>query len=248
MHTPRHSVELRQRATWIATLTLVLATAGTGAALVGTMPAAHAADAAVASQPAPHPAALPADPALRAAMQLFQRAADGDSSAIEPAVQAWTQLSQALPGDPVRLAYLGSATSMQATTTWMPWRKIAHAENGLALLDKALSMLSTSTETATAGPLPAALEVRFTAASTFLALPSMFNRQARGEKLLAEVVKHPSLGTAPLSFRGAVWLAAGRHARQAGQTADARRWLQEVVAQGAPQAAAAQALLRELGA
>jgi hypothetical protein len=248
MHTPRHPVELRRRSAWIGSLTLVLATAGIGTTLVGTLPAAHAAEAPVATQSSAHAAALPADPALRAAMQLFQRAADGDAGAIEPAVEAWTQLSKAQPADPVRLAYLGSATSMQATTTWMPWRKIAHAENGLALLDKALSMLSTSSEAASAGPLPAALEVRFTAASTFLALPSMFNRQARGEKLLAEVVKHPSLGTAPLSFRGAVWLAAGRHAKQAGQTADARRWLQEVVAQGAPQAAAAQALLRELGA
>ena len=74
---PSHVETIKQRSRFLrGSLTLVLATAGIGTTLVGTLPAAHAAEAPVATQSSAHAAALPADPALRAAMQLFQRAAD----------------------------------------------------------------------------------------------------------------------------------------------------------------------------
>jgi hypothetical protein len=191
--------------------------------------------------------ALAFDPsAYEAAFQQFQRAAAGDEEAIEPAAQQFGALSLAEPADPVLLAYAGAATSMRARTTLLPWKKMSFAEDGLAQLDKALSMLAPAHEKLLHRGTPAALEARFVAAGTFLAMPSMFNRQPRGAKLLDEVLASPQLAAAPLGFKGAVWLRAGSAALADKRADDARRWFQQVISSGAPQAPAAQARLKEL--
>ena len=59
---------------------------------------------------------------------------------------------------------------------------------------------------------PAVLETRFVAANTMLSLPSMFNRQDRGRKLLDEVRSSPLLAQSPASFQAVV---ARRVAQQA---------------------------------
>jgi len=143
------------------------------------------------------------------AQQSFARAQQGDSAAVETAAAQFARLSAASPTDPVLMAYAGASEAMRATTTWMPWRKMRHAEDGLALLDKALS-LSASVGSAV-GPtgVPAVLETRFVAASTFLALPSMFNRHSRGQALMAQVQADPLLASAPAGFRQQVQQRAG---------------------------------------
>lgn len=180
------------------------------------------------------------------ARQTFLRAADGDSRAIEPAAEQFTALSQARPGDPLPLAYAGSATTMRATTTLLPWRKMSYAEDGLAMLDKALALLTPAHDAQRTHGVPVSLETRFTAATTFLALPSMFNRGPRGHKLLDDVLKSPLLAESPLPFRATVWLRAGQTAAKDGQTAEARRFYTQVIDQHAPQAERAARLLKEL--
>lgn len=181
-----------------------------------------------------------------AAFTQFQRALQGQSSAVDDAAAQWRELSAAEPTDPVLRAYAGAATAMQATTTWLPWRKMGFAEDGLAMIDKALAQLSPAHDTPAHRSVPASLETRFVAANTFLGLPSMFNRNARGAKLLDEVTSSPLLLTAPLEFRAAVWLAAGDAAAKEKRHDDARQWLQKAASSGAPQAAAAQAKLKAL--
>ncbi|MCW5635591.1 MAG: hypothetical protein KIT17_19795 [Rubrivivax sp.] len=194
------------------------------------------------------PAAAAADAqAFAAAMAEFQRANGGHEAAIEPAAEALARLSQADPADPVLRAYLGAATAMRARTTMLPWKKMSHAEDGLAHIDKALALLTPAHDAPLYRGVPATLEARFTAATTFLALPAMFNRGERGTKLLDEVVTSPLLEASPLPFKGAVWLRAGLEAAKAGRTADARRWLARAAESGAPQAADAAAKLKELG-
>jgi len=183
-------------------------------------------------------------PAYTTAMTQFQRAADGDKDAIEGAVQKWREVSAAQPLDPVPRAFAGAATTMLATTTMLPWRKMGHVEDGLALIDKALAMLTPAHDTELRQGVPASLQTRLTAASTFLALPSMFNRSARGAKLLAEVQASPLLETAPLAFRGTVWMTAANEAAKAQRTDEAKALWQKVVASAAPQAAVAQAKLK----
>jgi hypothetical protein len=112
------------------------------------------------------------------------------------------------PGDPRLLAYAGAATARLSRTTLLPWKKMRHAEDGLAQLDKALALIRPEHEQAPAGGVPPALETRLVAANTFLAVPGMFNRGARGEKLLAELLNLPTLATAPAAFRSAVFFLA----------------------------------------
>jgi hypothetical protein len=159
---------------------------------------------------APACAAVP-EPAYDAAFQQFQQAAAGSNTkAIEAAAEQFGQLAATDPADPVLLAYSGAATAMRATTTMLPWRKMSYAEDGLAQLDKALALLRPEHDTLLHKNVPASLETRLVAANTFLRLPSMFNRRARGVKLLDDVLKNPLLASAPAGFKAAVAAAQAR--------------------------------------
>lgn len=176
------------------------------------------------------------------ALARFQLAAAGDASAVDDAAARFGRLSDAAPQDPVLRAYAGASTALRATTTWLPWRKLALAEDGLALIDQALGQLATVHDAPAHRGVPVSLETRFVAANTFLGLPAMFRRQDRGARLLADLLADPRLEQAPLGFRATVWL---RSARQAPHTPQGRELLQRVAASGTPQAAAAQALLKD---
>ncbi len=183
---------------------------------------------------------------FEAAFAAFQRAAAGDEGAIDPAVKQFASLAEADPADPVMLAYSGAATALQARAAMLPWKKMSYADEGLARIDKALALLQPAHDTLLHRGTPASLEARFVAANTFLGMPAMFNRGARGRSLLEQVLQSPLLATSPLPFRGSVWLRAGVAAAADDRPADARRWFEQVVASGAPQAASAQAKLKEL--
>ncbi len=194
----------------------------------------------------PLPARAADTPSFESAFAEFDRALSGSEASIDIAAERFATLSAAKPGDPVLLVYSGAATAMRARTTFLPWKKMNFAEDGLALIDKALALLTAAHDAPLHRGTPASLETRFTAASTFLALPGMFNRHARGMKLLEEVLASPLFAGAPLAFRGAVWLRAGSEALADKRPEDARRLLQQVLSSGAPQAAVAQAKLKEI--
>jgi hypothetical protein len=183
-----------------------------------------------------------ADSVFEVAFQHFLQAAAGDGSAGGKAVDEFDALRKAEPANPVLLAYAGAATTLQASTTMLPWKKMSYAEDGLALLDKALAMLRPVHDAPMQHGTPGSLEVRFVAANTFLAVPGFMNRSARGAKLLDEVLASPAFASAPLPFQGGVWMRAAGLAVKEGRRDDARRYLDEVIARGAPQAAQAQAL------
>ncbi len=182
-----------------------------------------------------------------AAFHQFQQAADNaNGKAIEAAAEQFGRLAASEPGDPVLLAYSGAATAMRATTTMLPWRKLAFADDGLARIDRALAMLDPQHDTLLHRQVPASLETRFVAANTFLRMPAMFNRHPRGVRLLDDVLQHPQFGAAPLPFRATVWMFAAEQAAKDRRPEHARQWLQRVVASGAPQAAHAQSRLQGL--
>jgi len=180
------------------------------------------------------------------AYAVFTQARVGNEIAIHQAATAFTSLHSAEPSNPVLMAYAGAATSMRANTTWLPWKKMSFAEDGMALLDKALAMLTPAHNAPFQRNVPAALEVRFIAANTFLAVPGFMNRGARGSKLLGEILVSPLLVNAPLEFRGDVWMVAAQLATQEKRPADARKYLDEVVKSSAPQAEAARTQLKAI--
>ncbi|QDL55024.1 hypothetical protein [Rhodoferax aquaticus] len=183
---------------------------------------------------------------FQAGFAAYMQGQKGDSAAIDKAVAAFTAMLQAEPANPVLMAYAGSATTLQATTTMLPWKKMRYSEDGLAMLDKSLATLTPAHNAVMQHDLPGALDVRFIAANTFLAVPGFMNRAARGAKLLDEVVASPLLAQSPLEFRGAVWMRAAALAQTQSRPADARKFLTEVVNSKAPQADAASAQLKTL--
>lgn len=160
--------------------------------LLGGLPAAHA---------------VP-DAQFQPAQAVFLKAADGDKSAVDGAAAAFASLLKAEPANPVLLAYSGAATSMKATTTFLPWKMLAHAEEGLAQIDKALALLTPAHNAPMQQGTPAVLEVKLVAANTFLAVPGFMNRKERGQRLLNEVLASPLLASAPAEFRASVQKAA----------------------------------------
>jgi hypothetical protein len=115
----------------------------------------------------------------------------------------------------------------------------------MAVLDKALALLTPAHNAPLQHGVAGTLEVRFVAASTFLAVPGFMNRGARGARLLNEALGSPLFATAPLPFKGQVWMRAAALAIKEQRNADARRFLDEVIAQGAPQADMAKAKLKD---
>lgn len=180
------------------------------------------------------------------AHELFLQAARGESSAIDKGADAFESLLKTEPSSPVLMAYTGALTSMKATTTSLPWKKMGYAEDGMAKLDKAITLLTPAHDAAVLQGTPNSLDVRFMAANTFLAVPSFMNRGARGAKLLNEVLASPLLEKSPLGFQGAVWMRAAKLATSENRAEDARKYLQEVIAKNAPQADAAKAQLASL--
>jgi hypothetical protein len=185
--------------------------------------------------------------AFEEAYQAFSRASEGDKSAVDRAADAFDTLLKAEPAHPVLMAYAGASMAMKSGNTLLPWKKMGFAEDGMALIDKALVLLTPAHDAPMQHGTPGTLEVKFVAANTFLAVPGFMNRGGRGAKLLAEVLNSPLLANSPLPFKGLVWLRAAELARADQRPADARRWLDEVIKSGAPQAAQAKARLQGLG-
>jgi len=180
------------------------------------------------------------------ARALFIQAQAGDSAAIDKAAEAFGALQHAEPDNPVLMAYAGAATAMRASTTLLPWKKMTYAEDGMAMIDKALAMLTAAHNAVVPNSPPAVLETRFVAANTFLAVPGFMNRGERGATLLAQVLDSPLFAQAPLGFQGAVWLRAAKLAQADKRLDDARKYLNEVIKRNAPQADAARAQLAAL--
>lgn len=186
------------------------------------------------------------DAELVAAFGRFQQAGPDNHAAIDDAAERFARLSAAQPADPVLRAYAGASTSMRAMTTLLPWRKLGHAEDGLALIDKALAQLTPAHDAPLHRGVPAVLETRYIAAGTFLALPAMFNRTERGRKLLDQVLASALFDSAPAPFRATVWLRAAQLAEQDRQPGQARQWYEKAAASNAPQADAARSKLKGL--
>lgn len=186
------------------------------------------------------------DAPFQSAFKTFSAAQQGDSGAMSRAADEFEALLQADPGNPAVMAYAGAATALKARSTILPWKKIGYAEDGLARIDKALALLQPAHDTQLLNHSPVSLQARFTAANTFLNMPGMFNRSARGAKLLAEVQASPVFSQATPGFQGAVLMRAAQLAAKEFRTADARRDLTLVIERSLPQADAARAQLKEL--
>jgi hypothetical protein len=196
------------------------------------------------SAAAPARADLAAD--FAGAEAVFQKAAAKDSSATDDAVRRFEQLSAAdSPLSPLFTAYLGAAQALQGRDAWMPWTKMRATERGLDTLEKALRRLEPRHDRELMRGAPVSIEVRLVAVTTFIAVPSMFNRYDQGKQALRDAFASPAYAAAPADIKARLHqqaaLAAGRDKNPGEEAAHLKQALE-----AAPAGAIAEAARRRL--
>jgi len=176
----------------------------------------------------------------------FEVLNNGDTSKLEKVSEGFAALLKTEPTNPVLLAYVGTTTAMKSNTTMLPWKKMSYAEDGMAMLDKAIAMLTPQHDKPIQHDTPGSLEVKLLAANTFLKVPGFMNKGPRGVKLASELIASPLLAASPVAFQGVVWMTAGEAAVSEKRTNDARKHFNKVIELKAPQSDAARAQLAKL--
>ncbi|MBC3916919.1 hypothetical protein H8L32_05470 [Undibacterium sp. CY18W] len=169
---------------------------------------------------------------------------DAARQASQHAASSFNNLLKQEPGNPLLMSYAGAATAKSSLEKIAKGEKTTALEDGTAMVEQALQLAGNSQ--AMHGSVPVALEVRFVAASTFLAVPRIMNRKQQGEQLLNEVLGAQQFSQTDLNFRGAVWLRAATLAMEQQRADDARKFLTEIVKNNAPQSRSATELLQKL--
>ena len=176
----------------------------------------------------------------------FEVLNNGDTSKLDKVSEGFAALLKSEPTNPVLMAYTGTTTAMKSNTTMLPWKKMSYAEDGMAMLDKAIAMLTPEHDKTIQHDTPGSLEVKLLAAKTFLNVPGFMNKGPRGAKLVSELIASPLLASAPVGFQGVVWFTAGEVAMTEKRSADARKHFNKVIELKAPQADAARTQLAKL--
>ncbi len=135
--------------------------------------------------------------AFQSAQAEFTRALNGDSGAVERAMDLFRTLSESDAGNPLLAAYYGSAQALRARDAWMPWNKMKYSEEGLDTIDRALRMLKPEHDAQRTRSVPVSVETRLVAARTFLAMPKILNRGEQGRNLVADTIASPVFQTTP---------------------------------------------------
>jgi len=175
---------------------------------------------------------------------LAQAEIDARRTANLQTARSFNNLLQQEPGNPLLMSYAGAATAKSSLDKFATAEKITALQNGTAMVEQALQ-LADNTQ-AMHGNVPVSLEVRFVAASTYLAVPKIMDRHDKGEKLLKDVIDAQQFAQTDVNFRGAVWMRAATLAAEKNQADEAKKYLNEIVKNNAPQAVKAAQLLQTL--
>ncbi len=159
-------------------------------------------------------------------LHAFDLARQGQGDAVENALSGFEELLRQYPDFPLLEAYAGSLVTMQARDALAAWNKMRYAERGLDRIDRALESLSAEHERVRVRGVPVALDVRLTAAATFVNMPRFFNRRGQAERLLRGVVDASSFSTTPVAFQIEVWQTRARLAGLDDRPQDQRIWSQ----------------------
>ena len=110
----------------------------------------------------------PGNPTVRyrLARALHLEGVNGDDDAAEKSLDILEKLAAEEPRNSLVIAYLGSAKLLAAKRAFFPWSKSSLADEGLLLLDRAVSLA------------PDNLEIRFVRGISSYPLPSSFDRHA----------------------------------------------------------------------
>lgn len=127
---------------------------------------------------------------------------------IADAAQRLNRLYQAAPQNVLLESYAGAANSKLAALKQSRQEQLTQLQQGVALLDDALE--KSARQQSMHGRVPVALEVRFVAASTFLAIPEFMQRRPQGQQLLQGILNDPAFAGSAEEFKAKVWRRAGQ--------------------------------------
>lgn len=131
------------------------------------------------------------------------------------------RLLQQEPDNPLLLAYYGSSETTLGKYAWMPWNKLGYVNDGIARIERALRLVGETTA-------PSLREVQLVAASTYVALPEMFNTFDSGKKLLVELLAVRKQNNWTDRFLYSLYRAAAQAAERDGDKVAKAKWLARV--------------------
>jgi len=169
------------------------------------------------------------------AREAFESGRKGSVDAIGLAQQQFRGLVAAEPANPLYLAYFGSTYTLQARESTLPWTKIHLINQGVGLLDQALSSLHAIERRASGADPSVLLETRLVAIATFIALPdSLFHRLTIAKQTLQEALASPAFAVADTDLRGHLVYEGALIARQEHDDGAERSALKQVMALAPP--------------
>ncbi|WP_444944640.1 hypothetical protein ACJJIK_07555 [Microbulbifer sp. ZKSA006] len=159
---------------------------------------------------------------------LYQKAVRSGGDAVEASYEAFKLAQAEAPADPIALFYLGASETLMAKEAWLPWKKVGYAENGIARMDKALSMLEEMENPGRSSQgMPQDLLLKGIAAKTFTSVPKFFNAFDRGMELYRELMSDSRMGHMPANATRWIYCAAQQAAELEGNTKLASAWKTE---------------------
>ncbi|ENQ4670456.1 hypothetical protein ACEO74_000959 [Vibrio cholerae] len=189
--------------------------------------------------------ALPSE----AMIQRYNQAAQGDEKLVEPLYADLEKLVAQEGATALSLVYLGSTRTLMGRDAFLPWKKMRYSEEGLATIEKGLSLLSANTSNSEErrNGLPAQMLAMAVAAATYTAMPDMFNHFERGYDLYLNLLADPQFQAQPFAATAWIYRLAIVAALRAEDEAQARLWLEAMQQADAqhPDTQQAQALLSQ---
>jgi hypothetical protein len=170
---------------------------------------------------------------LRAA-QLFEQARADANVPVDPAEDAFRDLLQSDPSNPLFVAYYGSTLAIRARDGGAPWQKIKWLNESINDIDRALALLGPQYDAQKMRGVPISLETRLIAVATYIPLPALFNRMSVARQQLATAMGSAPFATASSELRGRFYYEDALIAHADGDTEHERRSLREVVKDSPP--------------
>ncbi|EEY99542.1 conserved hypothetical protein [Vibrio sp. RC586] len=189
--------------------------------------------------------ALPSE----ALIQRYNQAAQGDEKLVEPLYADLEKLAKQEGAMPLTLVYLGSTRTLMGRDAFLPWKKMRYSEEGLATIEKGLSLLSDDAANSQErrNGLPTQMLAIAVAAATYTAMPDMFNHFERGYDLYLNLLADPTFQAQPFAATAWIYRLAIAAALRAKDPEQARLWLETMQQADAnhPDTQQAQALVNQ---
>ena len=158
-------------------------------------------------------------------IEQYNQVAQGNTAMLDDVHELFEQEQKKNPSDARALFYLGATETIKGRESWLPWRKLSYTENGLARMDKALSLLDDQDNLRSINHIPQPIYLKANAAIVFTQVPEFFNYFDRGYQLFQEVLQDPALAAVPVQAKTWIYFYGIQAAKKDKDDAQLNTWL-----------------------